>query len=355
MKILDRYIATQMIFVIFLVMFALLGVDVFFYFVNELRYVGKGDYSLLQALLFIALTIPRKIYIIFPWSALLGTLLALGNLSKYSELVAMRVASVSIARIAWSAIKTGIILTTIMFVSGEIISPMTEAFAQRKKTLALSSGQAIHTMFGTWIRHNDQFINIGMVQPGDRLSNITQYNFDEQLQLKEVTSIAIAEKQADKWALSNINSTKFAVNMITVDKKDNYNVTELLDTEILQASAVKHLERLSLLNLWRVMKSRVAQDLNSTEYELAFWLKVIQPFAVLVMVLLAVPFAFGPLRSASLGLKILVGVLVGFGFHILNSVFGPLTAVTGLAPFLAATLPTMIFFVFAFVMVRRLG
>ncbi len=355
MKILDRYIATQMIFVIFLVTFALLGVDVFFYFVNELRYVGKGDYGLLQALFFIALTIPRKIYIIFPWSALLGTLLALGNLSKYSELIAMRVASISIARIAWSAIKTGIILTTIMFVSGEIISPMTEALAQRKKTLALSSGQAIHTMFGTWIRHNDQFINIGMVQPSDRLSNITQYNFDERLQLKEVTSIATAEKQADKWALSNINSTKFAVSMITVDKKDNYNVTELLDTEILQASAVKHLERLSLLNLWRVMKSRVAQDLNSTEYELAFWLKIIQPFAVLVMVLLAVPFAFGPLRSASLGLKILVGVLVGFGFHILNSVFGPLTVVTGLAPFLAATLPTMIFFIFAFVMVRRLG
>lgn len=355
MKILDRYIARQVIFIILLVTIALLGVDLFFYFVNELRFVGKGDYNLQAALFFVILTIPRKIYIIFPWAALLGTLLALGNLSKYSELVAMRAASVSIARIAWSALKAGIILTIIMFISGEIISPMSESLAQRKKTLALSRGQAIHTLFGTWIRHNDQFINVGIVHPGNKLSNITKYDFDDRLQLQEVASIATAEKQAKQWSLNNIKTTKFSDNSIEINKKDHQNITELLDTEILQASAVKHLERLTLINLWRVIKSRVAQDLNSTEYELAFWLKITQPFAVLVMILLAVPFAFGPLRSASLGLKILVGVLVGFGFHFLNSVFGPLTTVVGLDPLLAAALPTTIFFILASFMVLRLG
>jgi lipopolysaccharide export system permease protein len=105
--------------------------------------------------------------------------------------------------------------------------------------------------------------------------------------------------------------------------------------------------------LWRVIKSRLAQELNADEYQRAFWMKVTQPFIALVMVFLAVPFAFGPLRSSSMGLKILVGVLFGFSFHTLNSIFGPLTAVTGLSPMLAAFIPLMLFFMFGTWMVLR--
>ena len=107
----------------------------------------------------------------------------------------------------------------------------------------------------------------------------------------------------------------------------------MLDPEVLQTSKIKHLECLTLIKLYRVIKSRIAQELNATEYERAFWMKMTQPFAALVMVFLAVPFAFGPLRSASMGLKILIGVLVGFSFHTLNSIFGPLTSVVGLVSY----------------------
>ena len=76
MKILDRYIGTQVLMTISLVTFALLGVDVFFYLVNELRTIGKGDYTFNVALLYVILTIPRKLYLIFPWATLLGSLVA---------------------------------------------------------------------------------------------------------------------------------------------------------------------------------------------------------------------------------------------------------------------------------------
>ncbi len=353
MNILDRYIGKQIIVAILVVLVALLGVDVFFYLVNELRYIGKGDYKFSTAIIFIILTIPRKIYIIFPWAALLGSLLALGSLAKNSELVAMRAAAISVPRIAWSALKAGLWLTLAMFICGEVISPTTESWAQRRKTLALSRGQAIQTQFGTWVRHGDQFIHVGVVKQNDQLQDVTRYAFNKQLQLQSVSHADSAIKQKTGWLIQDLHGTKFSADKTEIINTEQAQIPELLDTEILHASAVKHLERLTLRNLWRVIKGRVAQELNATEYERAFWLKISQPFAALVMVFLAVPFAFGPLRSASVGLKILVGVLVGFAFHTLNSIFGPLTAVIGLSPMLAAMIPSLVFSGFGYWMVSR--
>jgi lipopolysaccharide export system permease protein len=353
MSILDRYIGKQIILTITLITFALLGVDVFFYLVNELRFVGKGDYTLFSALLFILLTIPRKLYLLFPWGALLGSLLALGNLAKYSELVAIRVASVSVMRIAWAALKAGLILTLIMFIFGEVISPSTEMWAQRKKSLALSRGQAIQTQFGTWIRHNNEFIHVGVVAQPKDLQDITRYTFDKKLQLQAVEHAATAKKRDGSWDLTEVVGTKFNLYGTEIVQNDQTQVQNLLDTEILQASAVKHLERLTLTKLYRLIKNRVAQELNATEYERAFWLKVVQPFTALAMIFLAVPFAFGPLRSTSVGLKVIVGIMVGFSFYTLNSIFGPLTEVSGLSPMLAAIIPTSLCLMLGYFMVRR--
>lgn len=353
MKILDRYIGKQVIITILFVTFALLGVDVFFYLVNEIRFVGKGDYNYYEALVFVLLTIPRKLYTNFPWAALLGSLLALGNLSKYSELVAMRISGISVLRIAWAALKAGLILSIIMFITGEVVSPKTESIAQKKKTEALSRGQAIQTQFGMWVRHNNEFIHVGVVHSPSSLNDITRYNFDDKLRLNHIEHSSNANKESKNWHLLNIQSTKFFPEQILVEKTAERTIPELLDTEILQASAVKHLERLTLTKLWRVIRSRVTQELNAAEYERAFWLKMTQPFAALIMVFLSVPFAFGPLRSSSVGLKILVGVLVGFAFYTLNSIAGPLMTVTGLSPMFAAIIPSLCFLVLGYFMIRR--
>lgn len=361
MRIIDRYIGKQLIVAILLVLIALLGVDIFFYFANELRSVGKGDYTVWRAVVFVALTIPRKIYLIFPWAALLGSLLALGNLAKNHELVVFRAAGISVARVSWAALKAAGLLTVIMFINGEILSPYAEAYAQRKKSLALSRGQMIQTESGTWVRHGDQFIHVGAVldKQAKSLQDVTRYEFSQNLELTQVLHAQQAQQQDAGWELRDVEGTKFngqngeVQHSAVVVQGSILALSELLDPEILQASAVKHLERLTLFNLWRVIKSRVAQELNAIEYQRAFWLKIVQPFAALIMVFLAVPFAFGPLRSASMGLKVLVGILVGFSFHTLNSVFGPLTEVINLSPLLAAIIPSTLFLVLGWWMLQR--
>lgn len=353
MKILDRYIGKQVIVTILIVTVALLGVDVFFYFVNELRSVGKGDYTFNIAVMFMIFTLPRRLYIIFPWAALLGSLVALGNLGKHSELVAMRAATVSVTRIAWAALKAGMLLTLIMFICGEVISPYADNWAQNKKTQAISKGQALETQFGTWIRHNNEFIHVGAAQNSKQLQDITRYDFDQEMLLETIEHIDHAEKMNGVWELSGIRGSSFINGTVLIENSAHKIMHDLLDSDVLQTAKVKHLECLTLVKLWRVMKSRVAQDLNAVEYQRAFWLKMMQPVAALVMVFLAVPFAFGPLRSASMGLKVVIGVLVGFAFHTLNSIFGPLTAVTGLSPMLAAMIPAAVFFIFGYYMLLR--
>lgn len=354
MNLIERYIGIQVIQAILLIALGLLGIDVFFYLINELRFVGKGDYTLLSAFTFVALTIPRKVYIMFPWSALIGTLMALGQLAKHSELVAMRSAGISIRKISVAVLQAALLLTIMIALLGEIVAPYSERIAQQTKTLALSQGQAIQTQFGVWIRHENEFIHIGQVTSAKKLQNITRYVLNEGQEIKEVSFAKTANKlNNDSWLLTDIEGTVFHPDKTEKLALKERHLKDLLDSEILATSGIKHLERLSMRSLWQAIKSRSDNELNTQDYQLAFWTKLIWPFAILVMVFLAIPFAFGPLRSSSMGLKLIVGILVGFGFHTLNQIFAPLTIVVNFPPFLAALTPTVVFFAGGYWMIQR--
>lgn len=344
MKILDRYIAKQLLSMIAIVTLGLLGLDLFFYFINEIRFVGRGDYTLLSAILFILMTIPRKLVILLPWAALIGTLLSLGNLASHSELIAMRSAAISIKRIVISVMKAGVVLVVVMILLSELIAPKTEKMAQARKTMALSGGQAIQTPYGTWVRNGEEFIHIKTVLKNDRLKGITRYQFSEQGRLSEVSYAKHAVREGEHWLLKEVVGTNFKDNRTYQYQMDEAIINQLVDTAFLEASGVKYLDRLSILTLWRSIQMRKVNELNIAEYELAFWAKLYKPVAILVMLFVGIPFIFGPLRSSSMGLKILSGVLLGFLFHNLNALFMPLAQVYQIPAFLAAALPMLLFF-----------
>ena len=352
MKIIERYIAKQLISMVLLVAVALLGVDLFFYLINELRFVGQGNYGILQALMFVGLTIPRKLYIMFHWSALLGSLLALGNLARNNELVAMRAAAISIHTISKAALKGALLLAVLVVCCGEVIAPVTERMAQQKKTQALSSGQATQTEFGIWVRDENEFLHVGHMVGGD-IKQVTKYTFDKELNLQESLFAERAYPVKDGWALENVTGTKFLAQHTKAFKQDKIIVPKLLKVEILQASQVKHLERLSIKHLQHIIQQREANDLNVQIYQVALWNKIFQPLAVIVMVYLGIPFVFGPLKRASTGLKLLTGVLVGFGFHVVHSIFVQLPTVINLAPAFAMAIPSLIFFAVGFTLLSR--
>ena len=353
MKILDKYISRQLICMVLIVSLVLLGVDLFFYLVKELRFTGKGDYTLGTALVFVFLTIPRKIYIIFPWAALIGTLLSLGQLAKNSELVVVRSAAVSINRISVAVFKGAVLLTIIVTIFGEVISPASERLAQQKKTRALSQGQTIRTDYGIWVRNKGEFIHIKTILANGELKQVTRYIFNNDLVLQEIIFAEKAYQTGDGWKLQNIKGTKFLEDQTVKIEQEELFLPVLLDKEILETSSVKHLDRLSLLQLQRVIQNRKTNGLNVTDYLIAFWAKVLQPFCILVMVYLAIPFVFGPLRSTSMGLKLLIGVLIGFSFYVVNAICSQLPTIINLSPVLAIVIPIFVFFIWGVVMMAR--
>lgn len=358
MRILDRYIGKSLISLILLVSLTLLAVDLLFYFVNEIRYIGKGNYGVLQALIYVALTIPRKIYIMFPWAALLGALLALGVLAKQSELVIMQASAISIKRITWAVVKAGLIMALGIFILGEFLAPKAEKISKQRKTYAMSQGQAIQTQYGTWIRNSNEFVHVGKALSNSQILDITTYEFDGNLKLKQVASAKKADFNPDQnsWQLADVKATDFTPTNTKTKTYKNITVEDLLDVDLLEISGVKHLERLSLFSLWQVINIREDNELNVSSYKLAFWSKIFHPLAVVVMVFLAVPFVFGPLRDSSMGLKFIAGILTGFTFHTLNTMFAPMVTVIGMPAFIAAVLPTFIFVLIGFyIMKTRLG
>ena len=160
---------------VLLVAFALFGLDLFFNLVNELRFVGKGDYTVPKVFLYLLLSAPSKVYTLFPWAALIGGIIGLGNLANHSELVVLRVAGVSVFRIAASVLKSAFVLTLLVVLLGEGVAPMADEYAQQKRTLALSGGQSIQTQYGLWIKQGQTFTHVQSIHPNDELIGITRY------------------------------------------------------------------------------------------------------------------------------------------------------------------------------------
>lgn len=343
MKILDNYIAKQIIITIVIVAFALLGFDLFFKLVDELKIIGRGQYTLTTAFVFLLLTIPTRIYAMFPWSALIGALIGLGALANHSELVVMRTATISVARITWAVLKAALIIMLFVVLLGEGIAPTTERLASDKRTLALSGGQTIQTDFGLWIRQGREFVHVQTVRPNGELLGVTRYQFDAHRRLTEALFAESAIQHDKVWQLNQVKGTNFLDNKTKSFKEDTKIVETLLEPEILETALVKHPERLSLPALFRTIQHRAKNALNTQSYELAFWTKILQPVVILMMVFLAVPFVFGPLRTGSQGRRIVVGILVAFLFHTLNNLFAPLAVVYQFPPVLAVLLPVIAF------------
>lgn len=364
MRILVNYIGLNVLKGILIVAILLLSVDLFFYFISELRFVGTGNYNLLSACEFVMLTIPRKLYTMSPWSALIGSLLVLGSMAQSSELLFMRTVGLSANRIALYGSVYVLLFTLLIFVFGELLAPRIESFAQTRKTLALSRGNTIYTSNGTWMRNHNKFIHVAKVQDFNTLSGITIYEFDEYLRLKKSSFARTAKlinsaydqinkKSNSLWELENIVTTDFSDlnNVLPADKDNNIKFMRLatkqeenlLDLNILQTANVKHLERLSIKSLLAVIQDRINNNLAITDYKVAFWKKIVQPFSILVMSYLAVPFVLGPLRSCTRGLRLLVGVMLGASFYLLNALFCPLVTVINFPASIAAMLPSIIF------------
>ena len=352
MIILDRYIAKTILATTGLVMIVLLGIDFFIQFVEEFNDIGKGDYTLLSAFLYVCLALPHDIYRLFPMAGLIGGLMGLGLLASHSELIVMRAASMSIMQISRAVFFVVLFMIAIVTLLGEGIAPYALHYADQYKALAKSQGQAVVTSQGAWFREGNYFIHIGRVLDAKNLEDVTRYHFNDEHELLDVSQAAKARYRHNEWHVNNIRQSNLSFTSVNTIHETNAIWPMGLNPSILAISQEEAAE-MSLLRLFHMIHYKRINHAEYTEFALSFWHRLFQPLSTCVMILLAIPFIFGPLRTVTTGSRLLIGVIVGFGFYILNKFFGPITIVYQLSPLLAAILPTMIFCIFGIYLLSR--
>ena len=350
---LDRYIGSSVFLAILAVLGIILGLASLFAFIDETGNISDS-YTVMDVLSYVLLTAPRRMYDMLPMAALIGCLIGLGSLASNSELTIMRAAGVSIGRIVWSVMKPMLVLMVAGVLVGEYVAPATETMAQANRALALGSGDAQSSKHGLWHRQGEEFIHINAVQPNGTLFGVTRYRFDEERHMLSSSFAKKAEFDKDHWQLTDVSTTLFhdrstEVVSAPVERWDVALSPQLLNTVVMAP------ESLSISGLWNYIHYLKDQGLNNGRYWLAFWAKVLQPLVTAALVLMAISFIFGPLRSVTLGQRVFTGVLVGFTFKIAQDLLGPSSLVFGFSPLFAVILPALICALAGVWLLRRAG
>lgn len=342
---LERYLAQYIMSSTGMVLAVLLGIQSFIQLAAQLQDVGKGNYSWLEAFLFVPLMMPSDIYLLFPMAALLGSLIGLGRLVNSSELVVMRTSGMSLFRIAKTIIITALFMLLVISVVGEVIGPKARHKALDLKSIALTKGQMLQTKNGVWLRDGHKFIHIAQINNKHRLTNVTMYQLGPNNKLVSSRKAKQAVYQNKHWYFLDVNESIIYDDHIQTYHYKTQTWPVKIDTHYVVLSDVDPNQQ-SLRKLYHYLKFRRRSGLGQGQYEFVFWKRIFQPLSTIVMILLAIPFIFGTMgRSgrSTFGFRVVVGIFIGFGFYILNQFFGPMSQVYQIPALLAALLPSIIF------------
>ncbi len=353
-KILALYIGRTIIATTSICLATLVGLSAIIKFVEQLRAVGEGFYTMALALQYVALTIPRDIEMFFPMAVLLGALIGLGSLASSSELVVMQAAGFSKLNIGLSVLKTAIPLMFIVLIIGQWGAPEAQRTARELRAFATTGGNLMSVQRGVWAKDGNDFIYIVQTDRQKDIVGVNIWQFDENRKMRaQLFADSGTFLTEDSWTLKGVTITYFESDIaLREEKKAQMVWRTTLTPEKFSIVTVKP-EELSLSGIYEYVEYLKASKQDASRYELALWRKLLQPLSIGVMMLLALSFVFGPLRSVTMGARVLSGIVFGFAFYISNEVFGPMILVYQLPPVIGAAAPSLVFILVTFYLLNR--
>lgn len=341
MRLLNRYIREAVISATGLVVLILLGIEIFMEFIGQLSKIGSVNYGLEQAFFYVLTQLPLNLYQLFPMAGFLGCLIGLGRLASSSQLIVIRAAGVSIACVTGSVLKAASLMIIAVTFIGEFVAPRLESKGALIRSLSLSKAIGYQALGGLWLRDKHSFIHIGFIDSKNRIRNVSCFQFNQH-QLLSATFAPEGSYSKGNWVLYHVKQSFFTPTQIKEIEISHFPLQIVFDPQQLQQSQ-KTVEEQSIVSLYHKIQYCIQANLQTNSFVFTFWQRIIQPFTTVVMICLGVPFIFSSLRQASIGFRILTGVIIGFAFDMLNQFFGPFALVYQLPPMLAALMPTMLF------------
>jgi lipopolysaccharide export system permease protein len=355
----DRLVAISVLGSLLTVWLVLTGFDAVTQFLRQLGNVGKHGFTVTDAAVYVLVTFPRRAYEMFGNAALIGGLLGLGGLAGSGELTALRAAGLSRLRIAGSAAGVVAVLIIGVVIMGETVAPWGDQQAQAMQLRMRSGNLGMGTGSGLWARDGNDIINargttlkqshgVGKVQ----LSDVRVFTFADDGQINQFQWAKSAEHDGQQWILHGVRKT-------VLDKRGTHSTRlakepwhSSLNPQVLAQSVIQP-QYLSMRDLRRNMDYLESNGESPGSYAVAFWGRALYPLNVLVLVLCAMPFAFGTLRSGGMGKRLFIGMLLAIGWYFMQQAMVNFGTVYGLSPLLANLLPAALLASAAWVYFRR--
>ncbi|MDE1182929.1 LPS export ABC transporter permease LptG [Paraburkholderia sp.] len=373
MRIYERYFARQIYLTFIFILFAFSGLFFFFDLINEMNSVGHGNYGFGFAVLRVALQTPSRFYEIIPVAALISAIYVFAQMAASSEFTIFRVSGLATNQALRSLLKIGVPLVILTYLIGEVVGPYTDQLSERVRLEALGSSVSGNFESGVWVKDTltaradgeqvTRFVNVGELKPDATISNVRIYEFDSQFRLSNVRIAKSGTYQPPgHWLLTGVTDTQlidvaagsgkpdalnpvYRAQQVTVPE---YSLRSELTPQILSVLLVAP-DRMSMFNLFRYIQHLNENHQDTQRYEIALWRKILYPFAVLVMLVLSLPFAYLHTRAGVVGMKVFGGIMLGMSFQLFNTLFSHIgTLNTWPAPLTAAT-PGLVYLVLGLV------
>lgn len=351
-KLLQRYIAKNIILTTAIIALVIGSILFFLALLGQLKSVGQGDYGFLQAVEYVAMQLPNSVYQFSPMLILLGSIIGLSSLSTHRELAVMRASGFSIRQIILSVLLGAAILILFITAVGEGVGPSLSGKAEMRKQNAENADQAVVTASGMWLHLGNNFIHINEVTNNEHLEGVTRYEFDDRHKLEVAYYAKTLTLENNVWTMNDVVKTNFYNERTRSQTLAHYPWNLNFNPNVLNVNIADPSE-MSLSKLSKFSHYLRHNGLQAAPYQYEYWRRILQPLASLVMIFLAIPFVLGTFRSA-LTLRILLGIMVGFAFFIVNEMLGEICVVYQVPTLLAAVLPPLLFALLGILLTKRL-
>ncbi len=367
MKTLQKYVLSEIFRSVIFVLVAFLALFAFFDMMAELSSVGRGGYTFQGALVYVLLGLPGYVYELMPIAALIGTIYTLSQLASRSEFTIMRVSGMSTVHAGAMLAKIGLVFLLITFLFGELIAPRASEMAERWKLRAQGTSLSQEFRSGLWAKdvikaedgsgavQGSRFINVREVQPDGALKNVQIYEFDRDFHLRaQLTAASAVYSGSNAWQLQQVVRMQFSPDAftqpgatpgrsagVTTQHLESLRMVSEITPDILSVVFADP-DRMSAVDLAAYTRHLEENRQATARYEIAFWKKVIYPFAVFVMLALALPFAYLHFRSGGVSLKIFVGIMIGVSFQLINNLFSHLGLINTWPALATAAVPSLL-------------
>jgi lipopolysaccharide export system permease protein len=350
-RLLYRDILSSVLFV------ALAFLSLFFFidFVDELDKVGQRGRTAWHAVLAALFEVPGHLYELMPIAVLIGTIYTLAQMAQSSEFTILRTGGLGPQRALGLLAVLGVAFGILTFVIGEFVAPATERQAALLK--ARFAGGLMVGPTGAWLKErrteadgvHSVSVNVASIGAGGVLQGVRIFEFDPDGALLLRIAAREGRVEADgRWMLKDVERTRWppaaqaAQAEVQVQKLDALEWPSTLPASVV-AAAVLPPSTMTTIDLWRYSAHLSDQEQAAQRHRIQFWKKALYPLACVVMVALALPFAYLHARAGGVSLKVFGGILLGISFVLLNNVAGHLGVLRDWTPWVAAATPSFIY------------